>query len=216
MCRFLLIKSKKEIKLTNLLNDFADKCRTSNEWQGDGWGISWKVEDRGWRIEKSLRPIWEDVDKFDKIPKSKFFVVHARSASFPKHNGFLDYNQPYLDKDLIFVFNGELYGVSVRAPGNIGAQKIFWLLNKDRNQRKTVVESLKNVRDLLISNSKSMLGMNMGLFHEDAILASCYYQKNAQYYTLHFMTSDSLSMISSEKIGNFSWQQMKKGDIIQL
>lgn len=217
MCRFLLITSKKAIQPKELLNEFAMMCKKSSEWQGDGWGMVWKVEDRGWKVEKSLKPIWEDKNRFDKIPKSKMFAFHARGASFPKHKDNLAYNQPFVQDDLCFVFNGELYGVSLQAPGEIGSQKIFRLLERGVKMH-TPDEALEILQMRLLHNAKSILGCNIAFFYGDKLYASCQYGKEEKkdYYTLRYFQDDNMRIICSEKIGKYRWRSMQKGDIIAL
>ncbi|OGK54442.1 hypothetical protein A3H78_06080 [Candidatus Roizmanbacteria bacterium RIFCSPLOWO2_02_FULL_36_11] len=215
MCRFLMVRSKKPIKLVELLSDFAFMCKKSVEWQGDGWGISWRVDNGGWRMEKSLKPIWDDVNIFDGIPESNIIVVHARGASFPKHKNNINYNQPYIDSDMCFVFNGELYGVRLYAEGQIGSQKIFSLIKKNLDKN-SPINTLKKLRNMLINNSSGILGCNIGLVINDKFYASCFYSKNKEYYTLRYFSDDSVTIVCSEKINKFLWRSMKKGDIIQI
>src|SRR3989344_4992469 len=134
MCRFLLVKSKKLIKPQKLLLQFAQMAKKSRaldgDWQGDGWGVAYK--NQKWEIHKSLNPIWQDENTFNKFPKTDLFLVHARSASFPKDRGVIEFNQPFIYKNYAFVFNGLLRGVRLpmKVSGRIGAEKIWFLLKK--------------------------------------------------------------------------------------
>lgn len=192
-------------------------CKNNSEWQGDGWGIAWKVDDGKWKLDKSLKPIWEEIDTFEKISLSNIFVIHARGASFPKHKDNIEYNQPFINSDMCFVFNGELYGVTLKAEGHIGSQKIFSLIkhNLDMNDPKM---TLKKVQELLITNSKGILGCNMAFSIDRSLYASCYFgdQDKKDYYTVRYYSDENLSIICSEKINNYPWIDMKKGEIIQL
>lgn len=202
-----MIKSKKPIKSSNLLGDFAAMCKNNSQWQGDGWGVAWRLDDRNWTLDKSLNPIWDDKAKFDKIPSAKLLVVHARGASFPDQKGDIDFNQPYIDNDVCFVFNGELYGVKLKAEGKIGAQKIFNLLKET---------SLERVAKLLRKNSKKILGMNIGLVKGDAINVLCDYDDQQDYYTLRYYINKDFVIVCSEEIGNYKWKEMGKGEIIEI
>ena len=128
MCRFLLIKSKQPFDANELFLEFTKVCKNSlapdGDRQADGWGISWLDESNSWQIKKSLKPIWNDGASF-KIPKSRTFTAHARSASFPNQKGIIDYNQPYTNGEYSFLFNGALFGVKFdrEVAGKIGAQK---------------------------------------------------------------------------------------------
>src|SRR3989344_6732494 len=133
MCRFLLAKSEKPFNAVPLLQKFAEMSKISKaldgDWQGDGCGISW-LENNIWKVKTSIDPIWENVENFSGTPKTKHVVMHARSASFPQHKGILEYNQPYVYKNYVFVFNGLLKGVGLpyQLEGTIGAQKIWSLI----------------------------------------------------------------------------------------
>ena len=144
MCRFLLIRSQRGIKPEGLLSDFASMCQESRTpdggWQGDGWGIAIKYQilnskKQKWISKKYLEPIWKDQDLFDQFPETNICAVHARSAGFPKHKGILEYNQPYIQDELCFVFNGMIRGVTLprQLEGEIGAQKIFSFLLQEIN-----------------------------------------------------------------------------------
>ena len=132
MCRFLLCKSKQPINPKKILCSFAKMAEKSKaydgDWQGDGWGFSW-LEDNKWQEYRALKPVWEEQEKFSKFPESYIFSIHARSASFPQHKNNIEYNQPYINESYSYVFNGLLKGVTLSLPGDIGAQKIWLLLN---------------------------------------------------------------------------------------
>lgn len=202
-----MIRSKKPIKPNRFLADFAKICKNNSQWQGDGWGIAWKLEDGNWKIEKSLKPIWEEEEKFRKVSATKLLVVHARGASFPHQKGDINFNQPYVDSNVCFVFNGELYGVKLKAEGKIGAQKIFNLLERT---------SLERVRYLLRKNSKKILGMNIGLVKGDTINVLCDYDEQQDYYTLRYYIDKDITLVCSEEIGNYKWTKMKKGEIKEI
>ena len=62
------------------------------------------------------------------VPSCRVLAVHARSASFARHKGVLDYSQPFVDGRHAFVFNGLLFrGVSFPARDDraIGSQRIW-------------------------------------------------------------------------------------------
>ncbi|OGK25013.1 hypothetical protein A3A46_01850 [Candidatus Roizmanbacteria bacterium RIFCSPLOWO2_01_FULL_37_13] len=205
MCRFLLAKSKKLIKPYQLLHSFSLMAKNSKafdgDWQGDGWGIAW-LEAKSWKLYKSLSPIWEEFGKFNNFPKTNLFAIHARSASFSKHKNNIDYNQPFIADSRIFVFNGFLKGVRFpyQIPGDIGAQKIWYLLQK---QLKTVkpVTALKNIKQLLKNNTKEIQALNIGLADINNIYSLNYYTKHPDYYQLFHYQSENIELICSERIG---------------
>lgn len=204
MCRFLLVKSKIPIKPSALLTQFAKMAKTSKapdgDWQGDGWGISWVDSNNKWQLKKSLLPIWEDTQYFSKFPKTTIFVVHARSASFPAHKGVIEFNQPYISDSYAFVFNGLLKGVSLPGvPGEIGAEKIWYLLERElrkSNER----EALKKIKALLLNNSKEIIALNIGLVSIKKIYTLNYFIKYQNYYNLYHHQKNGLEIICSEPL----------------
>lgn len=228
MCRFLLIRSKKKIKPETLLNKFALMCQKSRapdgDLQGDGWGIALrqssgqaKIKDEKWEVYKSLKPIWEERDKFHKFPESDLFVVHARSAGFPQHKGNIEFNQPFIQDDLCFVFNGMIKGVKIgkKLTGKIGAQKIFSLI-LDEKRGKSIEEVLKSVNKLLLEKSEKIIGMNIGVVKENKFYILCEYEKNSNYFGIRYFKNKNLTIACSQSIGSYAFKVMNKGEILVL
>ncbi len=221
MCRFLLVRSKRPVKPKLLLEQFADMAQMSRapdgDRQGDGWGIAIKMSNDKFQISKSLKPIWECQDSFDSFAQSTMFAVHARSASFPNQKGVIEYNQPYTNGSLCFVFNGVIHGVQLNRPltGTIGAQKIFSLVREELETKKPT-ETLESVRQLLKDSARKIIGLNIGLIVGDKLYALCVYADNAAYFGLKHFSNDNLSMICSETFGNYAWQTMEKGTVIEV
>jgi len=220
MCRFLLIKSKSPVKPEIFLHEFAKMAKKSRafdgDWQGDGWGLSWLGKDERWYIYKSLKPIWTESKLFDRFSSGHIFVIHARSASFIKDKHNIEYNQPFINQKFSFVFNGLLKGVklSSKIPGEIGAQKIWYLL-KEMLNKKTPKQALEEIKDLLLNNSKQVQALNIGLADKKDIYALCYYSKHAGYYQLRYYDND-IKIICSEKIGNYQVKNIIPGGAIML
>lgn len=203
MCRFLLVQSKEKIQPKKLLHQFAEMAKESHapdgDWQGDGWGIAW-VDDNQWQAKKSLSPIWKEIDEFDAIPETNTFAVHARSASFPQHKDYIEFNQPYISENYAFVFNGLLKGVSLQdIPGRIGAEKIWYLVRQEL-KKSTPKKALEKVKELLINNSKEIIALNMGLATPEEMYSVCYFTKHPDYYQLQYFTNHNLQIICSEKL----------------
>lgn len=219
MCRFLLVRSKKKIKPETLLNKFALMCQKSRapdgDLQGDGWGIASKISN--WKIYKSLKPIWEDKEKFHKFPESDLFAVHARSSGFPDQKGIIEYNQPYISDDLCFVFNGMIRGVSLNMElaGKIGAQKILSLL-KQKIENDSIEGSLQQINELILSKAKQIEGMNIGVVSKNKFYILCEYEKNSNYFGIRYFQNDGMILICSEPIGDYEWMIMRKGEILSL
>jgi len=218
MCRFLLYKSKEPSVITDMLNAFARMAEKSRAYDGDsqcdGWGISW-LENNTWHTYKSVRPIWEDVNSFTQFPSSTLYTIHARSASFPQHKNNIEYNQPYIDNTYSFVFNGLLKGVTLSIPGNIGAQKIWNLLNGQLKTKKVDV-SCPSAVEILKKNARVVQALNMGLAYKGSIAAYSTYAEHPLYYSLHYVDEPSFKLICSEPIEGFSFKTLPNNSFLLL
>ncbi len=220
MCRFLIVKSKKKIQPEELLKSFALACQKSiapdGELQEDGYGIAWK-NDKSWQLKKSLAPIWEEQDLFERIPETNLFVAHARSAGFVKDKGNLDYNQPFIYKNLCFVFNGMIRKISLNLPleGEIGSQKLFSLI-KSKLKKHKIGSALEEVKKLVLKKAKKVEGMNIGLIAGDNIYILCQYLNNQDYFSLYYFRNKNFTIVSSELFGLYQWKNIKKGEIKTL
>ena len=204
MCRWLLKQSKIETSSHEILQRFADMAKKSKaldgDWQGDGWGVAWLDEQRVWRRYTSLAPVWEDGAAFAQVPATTILAIHARSASFPHQKGVLDYNQPYIADDHVFVFNGLLKGVTLPdVPGRIGAEKIWSLV-----QRELVhvgpQEALEQVKATLLAHSKEIVALNLGLATKDDIASLNQFSRHPEYYALHHWNEGETRFICSESL----------------
>ncbi|MBI2337555.1 class II glutamine amidotransferase [Candidatus Daviesbacteria bacterium] len=184
------------------------------DWQGDGWGISW-CEDEEWKAYKSLKPLWEDRKVFATFPKTNMFLIHARSASFPKDKNNIEYNQPYVYKNFSFVFNGLLKGVHLSVPGRIGAEKIWGILKKYLNQF-SPEEALQKTADLLIKNTQQVNALNIGLSDGKKLYSFCYYTMHPEYYNLQISKNEGSTIVCSEKIGGNNFEDLAVEKVVQI
>lgn len=214
----MLFKSKRAIKPKVLLNKFADMAKKSKtfdgDWQGDGWGYSFLDENNNWQCKLSLLPVWEDKKEFLTIPKTRIFLVHARSASFPEEKGIIAYNQPYIVDKYSFVFNGFLKGVALpfHVEGKIGAQKI-WNILKNYLSENSVSNSLLKTKTLLVKNSKRIQALNIGVSDKDNIYCLTFYSQNPSYYALRYYNSPSLKIICSEQLKGYETRRVGRGQV---
>jgi len=217
MCRFLIVKSKNKINAVDLLSQFALICEKSiapdGERQKDGFGVAWKKNGK-WNIQKSLSPIWEGSNILSNIPETNLLVIHARGSGFGKDRGNIDFNEPFIDGEICFVFNGIIRGVRIRRKleGKIGSQKIFSLV-KDELINNSLEAALNAVKKIILNNSQKIEGMNIGLIKDGEISVLCQYSDNKEYYSLQYHQDNNLTMVSSEAFGNYDWKQFKKGEI---
>lgn len=218
MCRFLLLKSKFKVNSQHIIEHFSDMAQKSKaldgDWQGDGWGISWLDENNNWSIYTSVSPIWEETSHFARIPETSFLVIHARSASFPQDKNNIHYNQPYLDDNYVFVFNGLLKGVTIpfQAEGKIGAQKTWFLLTKFL-RNKSPEKALRKLKELMIANAKKIIALNIGLCDKKSIYVFTMYEKHPEYYRLQLHQSKDLIIVSSEAIQGYDFSGLANGII---
>lgn len=219
MCRFLLAKSSNPFHPKQILTDFAQMAEKSKafdgDWQGDGWGFSWLDKKNKWRLYRSLKPIWKDIQSIKRVASTKLLAIHARSATFPQHKNVLEYNQPYINGNNLFVFNGYLKGVSLIIPGRIGAEKIWFLLQKTLKEKKPI-EALEKVKNILKKNTKTIQALNIGFSDGKNIYALSYYTKHSEYYRLRYFKTRELSIISSEPIGDYDFSKTTSGSILSF
>jgi len=220
VCRFLIIKSISPIRIDEFLNQFAKACYLSRtpdgDWQGDGWGISFLSEDGRWQIRKSLFPIWTETRIFNNFPKSKFFLVHARSASFQNQKNLIDFNQPFISHPYAFVFNGFIKGMSFppTIQGNIGSQKLWNMLLKLVKVEKDPARAILHLKNLCLKMAKKIHALNIGFCDQRSIYGLCYYECSSDYYSLYATNLPSLSFISSERLGEFESQKILSGELV--
>jgi len=218
MCRFLLCKSKQLISPKKILDSFAKMAQKSKaydgDWQGDGWGFSW-LRDNKWQEYRSVKPIWEEKEKLSEFPQSYIFSIHARSASFPQHKNNIEYNQPYINESYSYVFNGLLKGVTLSLPGDIGAQKI-WLLLNDYLKKMNLIQALYKTTDILKKNSRIIQALNIGIAGKNTISAYCYYLQHQKYYSLQYSNNPDIKIICSEPIDRFNFKLLLTNSLIIL
>jgi glutamine amidotransferase len=204
MCRFLVLRSAGGFDPSPVVDSFRERCRRSAEFQGHGFGMALLASGR-WERYRSLTPIWEDSRPLPR--KVDVLVVHARSA-FRNEGIDVENNMPFYRGEVSFVFNGELRGVRLRAPGRIGAAKLFHLiLERGRND---FVEALAATDRLVHSRSRYVRAMNVALTDGSAIYAHCRFAERPDYFTLHYRTGE-LNGISSEPLDE-SFRPMANGE----
>lgn len=193
MCRFLVLRGERPFDPSPLLSRFRERCRVSPEYQGHGWGIAFRTSGELARY-RSLTPIWDDDPPLP--PEVDLLVVHARSA-FRNEGIELENNMPFYRGAWSFVFNGELRGVRVQAPGRTGAEKIFHLTLE--RARDSVEAALVATDRYLRARSRYVRAMNVALTDGEAIYAHCRFSERPDYFTLHWRAGE-LSGVCSEPL----------------
>lgn len=217
MCRFSLIRSEKNFEIKPFLFQFAQKCRENKIWQGDGWGVAWLDSKNNWQILKSLLPIWEEVETFKKIPRSKIFLIHARSSSFERDKNNLEYNQPFIEGEIAFVFNGNILGMRTptKIPGKIGSQKIFYLIKKYIPET-GILGAIQKVKAMIEARAKKIEGMNLALCDKKKFYLLCYHNGDSDYYGIRYFKTKAMIIVSSEEISDFPFQLMENNQILVI
>lgn len=205
MCRLLYMDTIKPRDPAPLLDRFAQLCQGSEEYQGHGWGAVWRENGR-WLAHRSLTPIWEEPAL--RLPVTDRLLVHARSA-FRDQGIELTNNMPFRRSDQVFAFNGELHGVRVRAPGRIGAEKIF---NLHQPQAEDPAAEAARVRTLLLARTRRVLGMNWILCDADRTVVSSHTGERTDYYTMHRLERPESTLICSQPLDDDpTWETVPQG-----
>ncbi len=204
MCRLLMLRRESGFDPRPGLQAFRDRCRQSPEYQGHGWGVSFRSGGE-WSRYRSLTPIWADA--FDLPRAVDFVVVHARSA-FRNEGIVAENNMPFYRGSNSFVFNGELHGVRLRVPGRIGAERVFEVvLSRDRGD---LAKALVSADRLLRARSRYVRALNMAVTDGARIFAHCRFNERPDYFTLYYRGGD-LSGVSSEPLDE-SFLPMRNGE----
>ena len=186
MCRLLAVKAGSPFAITPHLEKFAVISKHSKEFQGHGWGCAYQDTEGEWQIYKNINPIWED--DLGRFPETRLLVAHARSA-FEDRDIVIENNMPFFDGRTVFVFNGELRGVRIKAEGRIGAEKIFNTIR--RFDRDNTAEALFKAAGIIIKRTQYIRGMNMILVNEQGISVFSYYNEDKDYFTMHYREDGS-------------------------
>lgn len=208
MCRFLCIRGETPFDPLPHLEAFAEIAKHSKEYQGHGWGCAiWK--NNGFEIYKNISPIWEDrIPHFEKTTR---LVAHARSA-FRDEGIMIENNMPFGNAHTVFVFNGELHGVRIKAEGRIGAEKIFTLLK--RFHRGHWPDTLRRTLELIKARARYVKAMNMGLANAEGMWVASFFNEDPLYFTLHRKNTTELSIVCSDPYpGETGWEKLPNGFI---
>lgn len=203
MCRLLFVQNRNQFTLSEHLSPFASIAKNSKEYQGHGWGCSYLVNEE-WKHYKNISPIWED--DLEQFGKSNRLIVHARSA-FEERDIMVENNMPFYDDKYVFIFNGELRGVKIKADGRIGAEKIFNFIKRFDNDG--MDKALSKGVEIVTKRTSYIRAMNILIAEKDRVHYSSLYNEDEEYFQMHYKQSEDELIICSEVYpGGSGWKSI--------
>ena len=212
MCRLLWLRAPKPVQVTQHLEAFAAICKDSSEYQGHGWGCTW-LDDNQWRSHHSITPIWEDA--LNGFNDTSLFLAHARSA-FRDEGIRVENNMPFINRNRVFIFNGELSGVRIRESGRIGAEKIFNY--SSRFSHLGALPGLQKTVEVIEKRTRYIRAMNLIIATPQQSLLSTHYNENQGYFQMHRASTDRFEIVCSEPypLLDAKWQTIENRTVTEL
>jgi len=207
MCRLLCVRSHAPFRLSEHLEPFAEVARNSREYQGHGWGCAWLGSD-GWRLHHDIRPIWEDPQH--PSAETTLLFAHARSA-FRDEGIVVENNMPFFDGERVFIFNGELNGVRIKAEGRIGAEKIFNYIK--RFERGHLLGAVERGVEIIEKRTRRIRAMNFMIGTRDEVVVCSHFSQEPEYFQLRESRDDERLIICSEPYGEFAWKLIENRSV---
>jgi glutamine amidotransferase len=211
MCRLLHARASQSFSIPDLLGPFAELSKNSSEYQGHGWGCSWRTDDR-WHHYHHIDPIWQD--DFSRFGETSLLLVHARSA-FRDEGIVIENNMPFSDGESVFIFNGELRGVRIKSAGRIGAEKIFNYIRRFNQGDK--LATLDKAVGIINKRSAHVRAMNIILSDGEQSCLSTSYSENPDYFQMHQKQDRALKLVCSQPFADDSgWTAIDNNTTILL
>ena len=130
----------------------------------------------------------------DDFPHTRLFLVHARSA-FRDEGIVVENNMPFTDGASVFLFNGELRGVRIKAEGRIGAEKIYNFIR--RFAMGDLSEAVKKGVGIIDRRTRYIRAMNFFLATSDRVEICSWFSEDPEYFQMHRTTSGDSQMVCS-------------------
>ena len=204
MCRLLLVHSRDPFDPAPHLQAFAEISRNSREFQGHGWGCA-VLSGSGWSVHRDIRPVWED--DLGRFPPTTRLLAHARSA-FRNEAIAVENNMPFTDGETVFLFNGELHGVRLKAEGRIGAEKVFNVIRRSAGGKG--LEALRRAVRVIESRSRYVKAMNIIVSDAANAWVSSLFNEDADYFTLRRRVRGGVTVVCSEPYpGTGGWESLE-------
>jgi glutamine amidotransferase len=212
MCRLLLVENPLGFDPAVHLEAFRLLSRQSREFQGHGWGCAWLGPDRKWKQYHNIQPVWEDHTSF---PSTPLFIAHARSA-FRDEGITIENNMPFTDGENMFVFNGELQGVKIKAEGRIGAEKIFNTVK--RFYRGDYAEATRRAVMVINRRTRYVRAMNFFLASSGEVQICSQFAQEPDYFQLSRAEAGDTRIICSRSYAfdDAHWQPVDNNCVYTL
>ena len=202
-----MVKSNSEFEINSHLKKFAELSKNSKEYQGHGWGCAY-LEKNKWKFYKNIKPIWED--NLEQFPRTTQLIAHARSA-FEDKDIRIENNMPFYDDKYVYIFNGELRGVKVNAPGRIGAEKIFNFIK--RFNKGNMAEALKKGIGIIKKRTKYIKAMNIIISDKQKAYVASLFNEQPDYFTMHYKQGKELIICSDPYKNEKGWRKIENNSI---
>lgn len=208
MCRLLTVRAATPFAVRPHLEKFALIAEHSREYQGHGWGCACLNEQGGWKLYRNIRPVWED--DLDAFGRTALLVAHARSA-FEDKDIVVENNMPFFDGRTVFIFNGELRGVKIRADGRIGAEKIFNYIRRfDKGDTRWALDTATAI---IKKRTRHIRGMNIIMVNTGGIFVSSFFSEDDAYFTVHYREGRELIICSEPYPFENNWQTIANDSV---
>ena len=221
-CRMLVCAGK--LPMPQILDDFKLVALNRNEKHeineekpllvhGDGWGI---VVGRFGKLEPYKRavPCWED-PKYKKYyhVNADFLILHARNATLntPISYGF---THPFEKGGWFFCHNGTIHDLA-EPRDRSDSERFFELILDAMRDETEVVGAIKSA----LSKIKSFSAINFILANKGKAYVLNKFQKMyPQYYTMKYLATENLVIVSSECLQNFddAWKELGNDQLAVL
>jgi len=190
------------------LKQFAHISKNSKEYQGHGWGCAYLDESGNWKMYRNIKPVWED--DFSPFGETTLLVAHARSA-FEDKDIVVENNMPFFDGRTVYIFNGELRGVKVRAEGRIGAEKIFNYIR--RFDKGNTLNALEKATAIIKKRTRYIRGMNIIMVNAEGIFVSSFFSEDEDYFNMHYREDRELIICSAPYPSKDNWQKIANDSV---
>jgi predicted glutamine amidotransferase len=212
MCRLLMLQNTAGVSPGFHLEAFKRLSKDSKEFQGHGWGCAWLDAENNWQHYHNINPLWDDATSF---PDTTLFLAHARSA-FRDEGIVVENNMPFSDGENVFVFNGELQGVRIKAEGRIGAEKIFNTVK--RFYKSDYAEATVRAVSVINKRTRYVRALNFFLANKRGVQICSQFGEDPDYFQLQETLQGSTRVVCSQRydFGNNHWLAIANNQVFTI